>query len=663
MRVWNLSSVPPGLTHDEASNGHDSAAILEGEHRLYFPVGYGHEPLYNYSVAAATLLLGQSIFTLRIATVAWGMAQVVITAALARRWWGRRAALVTLAAYGINFWALMLSRVGLRAPALPALLAGSVLAYDHASEARDRVRSWPWYAASGLALGASLYTYMASRGMPLLFVVFLLTLAVTDRARLKRVWPGTLALLLIAAAVSAPLFLHLRANPHLELRIGQLGSALAAFRLGDWRPLWANVSAGLPMLLFRGDPHWLYNIAGRPGLEPALAVLFTVGVVAALARLRDRRNQLLLIWLAGGVAPALLAPVEYNLLHAIAAMPAAMLAVGLGADIAPRLPGSHLMRSPRDRIRLRVHGRLWVGLAFLLTLGETAHAYFVTWAGNRDVRVAYHHHVVELGRWLGSQNDVRPVVMTSLYPGEYHDAYTMEVTLRREDLSLRWADGRDAIFVPNTEARLFVEEQTQPSDELWVRIESDLTPLTKLRLQDDDIPSRIDGYVWDGAASWDRIIEKLAHKVTLQAGDPPPSVAQTLLETPVTYGATVALQGHASQQGTAIPGSKHALLTAWEVTATTDAELVIFAHLLAGDGALITQDDRIATPSWQWQPGDRFIHLHHLDLPADLEPGAYHIALGLYDRGTVIPLPIASASSGTEPAPTRVLLPLEVTKP
>ena len=34
IRVWNLESVPPGLTHDEAANGHDSAAILRGVHRI-----------------------------------------------------------------------------------------------------------------------------------------------------------------------------------------------------------------------------------------------------------------------------------------------------------------------------------------------------------------------------------------------------------------------------------------------------------------------------------------------------------------------------------------------------------------------------------------------------------------------------------------------------
>ncbi len=330
-RVWGLESVPPGLTHDEASNGHDSAAILQGVHRIYFPVGYGHEPLYDYSVALTTLVLGQGIFTLRITTVLWGLAQCVLVAALARRWWGRFEALVVVAAYAVSFWALMLSRVGLRAPALPALLAASILAYSHATSAATTRRAAGWYALSGLALGASFYTYMASRGMPLLYVGVLAAALLFDRLRFRRIWRGTLLTLATAALVGAPLFVYLRAHPDLELRLGQLGSAVTALAAGDIAPLWHNVVDSLPMLLWHGDPYWLYNVAGRPGLEPLLATSFVIGVVAALAKLRDARRSTLLIWLAGGVAPALIAPVAYNLLHAVAAMPAAMLLVALGA--------------------------------------------------------------------------------------------------------------------------------------------------------------------------------------------------------------------------------------------------------------------------------------------------------------------------------------------
>jgi len=675
-RVWNLSSAPPGLTHDEASNGHDSAAILEGEHRIYFPVGYGHEPLYNYSLALTTSLLGQSIFTLRITTVAWAMAQCILTAALARRWWGRQALVVVLAAYCAGFWALMLSRVGLRAPTLPALLAGSVLAYDHAIHPRSGRRSGPWYTLSGLLLGASLYTYMAGRGMPLLYIIFLIALAIIDRAALRRVWAGTLALLAIALLVSAPLWLYLRANPELEQRIGQLGAAITALGQGQWRPIWTNISAGLPMLFTSADPQWLYNIAGRPGLEPLLAILFIIGLARSLSDLRKgsspaahtdketgvraagHRSILLLTWLAGGLAPALLTPVDYNLLHAIAAMPAVMLTVAAGAAAISVRPAAR--PDPRHRW-LRTIATIIAILAFSATVAGTIHAYFVTWTGNRNVHVAYHHHVVTQGRYLDTQADGRPVVMTSLYPAEVHDPYTMEVTLRRRDLSLRWADGRDALFVPSGETRLLVEEQTQPPAELWTWLSPDLTPLVTLRFREDDIPAVVQGYSWDAPASWERLTGSLSHDVSVQSGDPPPAVAHVATEAPVGFASTVTLTGYQWITGAPAPaGTTVDLLTAWEVDATTELDLVIFAHLLAEDGSLVAQDDRMAAPSWQWQPGDRFVHIHRLPLPADLAPGSYAVALGLYDRVTLTRLHIHTEPCCTDPPATRLVLSLEV---
>ena len=81
---------------------------------------------------------------------------------------------------------------------------------------------------------------------------------------------------------------------------------------------------------------------------------------------------------------------------------------------------------------------------------------------------------------------------------------------------------------------------------------------------------------------------------------------------------------------------------------------------VAEDGSLVIQDDRMAAPSWQWQPGDRFVHVHRLPLPADLATGNYVVALGLYDRATLNRLPIHTEPCCTDPQATRLLLPLEV---
>jgi len=661
LRVAALDAVPPGLTHDEASNGHDSAAILRGVHRLYFPVGYGHEPLYNYSVAALTVFLGQGIFTLRFTTVLWSLATWTLTVALARRWWGRRAALWTAAALTVGFWPLMMARLGLRAPALPALLAASALACDHGLTARAPRRAWAGYLVAGACLGLSFYTYMASRGMPLLYLAFLGALALFDRRTLRRVWPGVLALLGVAGAVGFPLFYYLKTHPNLEQRIAQLGGALTAARGGDWRPLWQNVTDSLPLLLWKADPRWLYHVSERPALEPFLALAFMIGLGVAVWRVRDRRCSFTLLWLGGGMAPALLTTVEYNTLHAIAALPPTFLLIALGVDnvwlhIRSDNFISRLSRFSRLDLKSAQSAEsadrknhfkkalpILLAVAFLGTGIEAAHAYFVTWGQNRDVRVSYHHHVVALGRHLDANPATTPVAITSLYPGEVHDPYTMEVTLRRTDLSLRWSDGRSALFFPRGATRLYTEEQSALPPELTGWLAPTLTPAITLTFRPQDLPPAVYGYDWDADAAWDSLTAPLARTVVVGPGDAAPGSALVPSPCPVAYGDVVALVGYAITPTTLTPGGALTVMTAWEVLAAQPEELALFVHLLDGHNTILTQVDRLDAPSWQWQPGDRFVQLYRLTLPDALPPGDYGLSLGFYRRADFQRLPVTNA--------------------
>jgi len=113
--------------------------------------------------------------------------------------------------------------------------------------------------------------------MPLMVVGSLAATALIDRQRFRAAWRGTLLLLVVTALVGAPLFLYLWAHPGLEQRIGQLGHAITALLQGDLGPVVINIVDSLPMLIWKGDPYWLYNVAGRPGLEPLLALAFLVG--------------------------------------------------------------------------------------------------------------------------------------------------------------------------------------------------------------------------------------------------------------------------------------------------------------------------------------------------------------------------------------------------
>lgn len=648
LRTWNLETVPPGLTHDEAANGHDSAAILRGVHRLYFPVGYGREPLYNYSVAAITSFLGQGIFTLRVASVFWSLLTWSLTVALARRWFGRRAALLAAALLTCTFWPLMLARVGLRAITLPALFTASLLSFDHALHTHTTRQSIGVFLISGVFLGACFYTYMASRGLPVVYLTLLVVCALWNRPLLRRMGWGVALTVGAALLIGLPLYLHLRANPGLEYRLTQLGGPLTALRAGDWRPAWHNISASLPFLGLRGDPLWLYNIGGRPSVDTFTAAGFWIGTLIAVWRVRDYRHAALLLWLAGGVAPALLTGPEATALRTVAALPAIYILAAVGFEWVWR--GIARIGS---RARSIVTGALTVALLF--TCGETTYAYFVTWGQDRDVHVLYHHHVVALGRYLESNASDTPVAITSLYPGEFHDPYTMEVTLRREDLDLRWSNGQGALFFPHGETRLYTETQAAPAMALLPWISSYSHPEVTLTYRENDLPPATYGYRWDADAAWRALSAELYDTIYTAPGDPPPGVTHNATLCPIVYGEAVALTGYRVTPHVPHPGDVLTVLTAWEVQAPHPEELVLFTHLLGMDNVTVTQADRLDAPSWQWQAGDRFVQAHTLALPDTMTPGDYNLVIGFYTRAGLQRVTI------DEVGPiTRILIPLEV---
>jgi hypothetical protein len=67
-------AIPPGLTHDEANHGREAIGILQGRLALFFPLNYGSEPLYSYTVAGLMALLGRNLLALRLVTVFFNLA-------------------------------------------------------------------------------------------------------------------------------------------------------------------------------------------------------------------------------------------------------------------------------------------------------------------------------------------------------------------------------------------------------------------------------------------------------------------------------------------------------------------------------------------------------------------------------------------------------------
>lgn len=654
LRLAALDVAPPGLTHDEADHGLSAAGVLEGDRPIYFTVGYGREPLYDYVTAVVMLLAGKHFMASRLTAAFFGIGLLVLTYGWVRlatqnRW----LALATMAGLAVSFWGIATSRQALRSITLPVLYMSAALAMRRGIRVEEDVEDdfvlstyrpqaeierWAWFVLAGVFLGLTFYTYMAARVMWVVFPAFFVFLSVSQHGVIRRVWPGLLVMLVVGMAVAVPLFVYLRAHPGAEVRIDELFSPVDALLGGDPGPLLRNVRAGLGMITISGDDLWLYNIPGRPLLRRVMSLFFYLGISVATISVvspyrpaqRGRRsyddafrisssNAFMLLTLVVGLVPALVTGVSASSPRVVGLLPALYyfpaLAVTWMADWANRRVGRSGALA------------LWTAFGVLaaITGGLSAHDYFTVWNQARDVRVAYHTTLVESLRYLDDHSEIGPyVAMSSIYPGEAHDPAIAEIVLVRDDLRISWFDGRSALVLPDARP---LESITYFFPRI-ARLDPALTPVLsgehiasrdRIKLRPDDFNRNVDVITWQYAP----VMPGLGDEVL--AGD--------VLE---LYDWLVAPDGRVR------PGDTLEVLTWWVIRQSTDRELVLFTHVLDGSGRLIAQQDLLGVPSSSWLVGDRFVQLHRVVIPAYTSPGMVRVVVGVYTEPDVTRLPLAT---------------------
>jgi len=106
----------------------------------------------------------------------------------------------------------------------------------------------------------------------------------------------------------------------------------------------------------------------------------------------------------------------------------------------------------------------------------------------------------------------------------------------------------------------------------------------------------------------------------------------------------------------AAPGQTIGLVLAWRAEGWVPRNYTTFTHLVAADGALLTQHDAIPREGYAtlfWAPGEVVVDYHPLVLPADASPGEYRVLVGLYTRPDGARLPVIGPT-GAEDTLARV---------
>ncbi len=654
LRLAALSDVPPGPGYDELQNARLAERVLAGRWAIYFSENHGQEPLYPMLEALAVRLLGWSVFSIRLPAALLGVLSVLALYLVGRKLAGPRVALLAAAFYAVSFWPLVETRMALETSLLP-LLAGLAMLFlargfsPHplplslkGRGAGGEGRRLLDFVLAGVFLGGHVYAYTPGRVMLLLPLGLLAYLLVFDRAILRRHWPGLLAFCLVMTLVALPLALFLRAHPEAEERLDQLGDPLAALGQGDLRPVLGITVNTLGMFTLRGDPQWLYNVAGRPVFDPLTSLFFYGGLVLCAVRLRRWRSGIALLWLVVGLGPACVSPPSGSFTHTLSAQPAVYLMLALGVDAA------WAWLAPR---RAWI-GPLAAGLLLALNGALSCYAYSVVWGDAAEVRQLYQGGVTAVARELDARDPTGPVAVGAPYVDYWQpwNAVGFDLALRRDDLSVRWFDPAGGWVWPAGEGPVTTYF---PIDPLGPQaFDSELQALffadaTLLPIDHDDFAA----FRVDSPAAFEARLDALEPLPLAwpaeQAHLPPPTL-------PLVFGDRFALLGAELQTDTVQPGDQLRLLTYWEVLAADPTPVVAFVHVTSDGTDIWGQVDWLSVRTKGLRPGDRFVQVHLVPVVPETPPGAYRAMLGLYPPPNWQQrLPIAT---GTDDIADRVLV-------
>jgi 4-amino-4-deoxy-L-arabinose transferase-like glycosyltransferase len=632
LRTWDIDRVPPGLHDDEVINNElVEQYVLAGNPQIFYTFG-GREGLFHFTFGFSMRFIGYNVLGYRWTGMMWGMIGLAAMYALANRLLGQRPALIALAFAATSFWSMYEGRAATRSVSLIGLAALAALAFLIAWQ-RNRLRNW---LGAGAVLGLTLYTYIAARVVPVIFLMLLAYLALAQRRRMMAAWRGVIVYVITAAVVMTPLIIYLSLNPAIDMRYQMLTGPIEAARSGNFAPVVATSLQTLGMFVWRGDPQWHYNVAGTPVFDPLTSLLFVIGLIITFRRAGKFSYAFYLIWLFFSLVPGMLSDPAPHYMRTANAQISAYTLLGIGGLTAVE------WAARRGR---RLSQLAWLALAviWLVATVINLHNFFTVWPADGEVRLYHQANVSDMARYLDQSADTTPVVGCSPFLNEKEDwirssRQTMHFVLQRTDLPIRWHDCRDSLVIPQGgQWRQFILYFTPLERNIPLSIRQWYTTTAPIHLSSFDDSAL---FVVDARDQLDAL--GIEHPLKLD------------------FDHRVTLLGYRVEKSSLRAGKALNVTTYWQVIDQPPPWLTVFVHVLNGSDQIAAQIDRESVLADTLQPGDVFVQLHSIDLPNDLAPGGYRLSLGLYTSDTNQRLPIFE---GNQPIGDHVVLQSITIKP
>lgn len=350
LRGINTATIPITLTGDEGAAGLFSVSILKGEfNNPFISAWFSFPSLFFFFQALGIQLIGQTSAGLRIPTAMIGALTVVATYLFTRSLYGRRAALFASVLLAFAHLHIHFSRIGLNNvwDGLSFVVVLGALWYGYKNNHRAAML------LAGLALGFSQTMYSSARVLALLVALWIALMAIRDHSHFRKVLPSLLLMGVAAVVVALPLGMFFLQKPD-----DFFAPMNRASILGGWltreveitgQPAWAILldQVKLGFLAFTEVDLRAWYLPETPLLRGGQALLFLIGLVLLLFRIKEKQTGLLLPWLlafVGIIAFSESTPAAQRL---VGVVPACAMVIAFALDRVVELASQGLPKASR----------------------------------------------------------------------------------------------------------------------------------------------------------------------------------------------------------------------------------------------------------------------------------------------------------------------------
>jgi 4-amino-4-deoxy-L-arabinose transferase-like glycosyltransferase len=416
LRLYHITTTPPGLYPDEAMDGTNAQeALATGHFQPFYPENNGREGLFMNVQAIFLKFIGQNEpWVLRLPSALFGVLTVLGIYFLATELFGMEIGLLAAFLLATSFWHIMFSRIGFRAIMSPFFITWALYLLLRGYRAiREKMPFWKatsFHIVGGAVFGLGFYSYIAYRVTPaLILLVMLFYFRTSVKEKWRKIFLHTSAhFILFSILVAIPLAVYFVSTPGSFFgRTTQVSVFSSGAPLHD---LALNTIKTLGMFNVVGDWNQRHNESGRPELFWPVGILFVIGFVMGIRNIwKDRKN---LVRLRGNIESG-----EFSFLMVFALFALALLPVVISNEGIPHALRSILLVPPA--IILAAAGGMYTyrflkkfirasrikpfAAIFLVLLAIEAYsAYFLVWAKDPKTPGAFAANYVTLGRELNA---------------------------------------------------------------------------------------------------------------------------------------------------------------------------------------------------------------------------------------------------------------------